>query len=733
MLWDESVPAIRFFVLFAAVAALLGVPATATAAWSSAPGPGGDISSLAVADADSWLAKVHCCQPEFAVTDDAGQNWTPILLPDFDEASIAGAAADGSFRLVAWDALSSEADEMQVLRVDSSGLVEPVGAAIADVSSSTSHTAFGITPEGSTWIPFRRLSDSQFELRTVAADGSDESIDLPLGGSTLRWATEQTVFGPRLLRYGSGGLFLGTYAVFGEAAVPAEPYPVGYVDGDFWLSEPFTRVSWDAGAHWTESDSGRPVPRSPGLGSPRYLYGAGGIASRYSNELFRRSGLGWPAGVPQGRVTDAGEALVAWGSDEILVHQGDLPPLSSAIGQLEPDTQAILDRANQLRADAGLPPLVADAQVSQAARNHSLYTFLNGTNGAGSLSAHDEIEGLPGFTGGHFTARCEFVGTTCSEEIMFGSGEVDPAAGWLATVYHRPLLGSPKSGVVGIARVAGGASVAEYHSPANIQLEPVGYPSGVWRGAAGFIGEIPDPVDRCAEAGQPISYPIGIAITLYSPVPYGYSFNPGPVTSIEVHRRGHAEALPGCLLGIDYGDTGTAGMFVLDDRLIAGETYDAHGVWNTGTDVRGAGTLVPGAEMSYAWSFVFHPDAPVDEETTPRSRHRVTCGGLRATLIGSGKRDRLRGTRRRDVIAALGGNDLIHGLDGNDVLCGGGGRDRIYGQNGRDRIYGQNGPDGIYGQRGRDRLYGGRGRDRLWGGPSRDLLRGGRGQDSERQ
>ena len=229
---------------------------------------------------------VVCCGPSFAVTADAGQSWTPVALPAFDDAALAGAAADRSFRIVAWTDAGGGADEIQVLRVDAAGNVEPLGSPIADVSPSTSHIAFAVAGDGSTWVPFRRQSDAQFELATVAANGSGGSTDLPLSGSTLRWAAQRTVLGPRLLRYGSaGGIFLGTYAVGGDGAVPAEPYPVGYVDGDFWLSEPFGRVSWDGGVHWTESDSGRPVPRSPGFGEPRYLAGAGG----HSHSLLGRA------------------------------------------------------------------------------------------------------------------------------------------------------------------------------------------------------------------------------------------------------------------------------------------------------------------------------------------------------------------------------------------------------------------------------------------------------------
>ncbi|HKG34818.1 MAG TPA: hypothetical protein VKA89_00090 [Solirubrobacterales bacterium] len=92
----------------------------------------------------------------------------------------------------------------------------------------------------------------------------------------------------------------------------------------------------------------------------------------------------------------------------------------------------------------------------------------------------------------------------------------------------------------------------------------------------------------------------------------------------------------------------------------------------------------------------------------------VKCAGLRATKVGTTRRDVLRGTRKRDVITGLGGGDVLKGLGGNDVLCGGAGNDRLLG-----------GP-------GRDLLVGGPGRDRLVGGPGRDRLRGGPGKDQQR-
>jgi Tol biopolymer transport system component len=92
---------------------------------------------------------------------------------------------------------------------------------------------------------------------------------------------------------------------------------------------------------------------------------------------------------------------------------------------------------------------------------------------------------------------------------------------------------------------------------------------------------------------------------------------------------------------------------------------------------------------------------PVDLTNTPSLREEApawqsifTCGGRRATIVGSDAGEKLKGTKRADVIVGNGGNDRIKGLGGNDRLCGGAGRDRIAGGKGRkDLCRGQQGKD----------------------------------------
>lgn len=100
-----------------------------------------------------------------------------------------------------------------------------------------------------------------------------------------------------------------------------------------------------------------------------------------------------------------------------------------------------------------------------------------------------------------------------------------------------------------------------------------------------------------------------------------------------------------------------------------------------------------------------------------------TCGGKRATLVGTTAADRLVGTSRADVIVTGPGNDVVRGAGGNDLVCGGTGRDVLDGQAGNDRLFGQDGADTLRGGYGADVLVGGAGRDVLSGGPGRDVLR----------
>jgi hypothetical protein len=611
--------------LLLALAATLVVPGFAAADWRELPVPITPLGSMTVATADAWLAAGPVGPDTFKVTADGGLHWTGVEVPGFTETFVAGAAADGTFRVVGVHSLNEDSQESQVFKITPAGAIEAIGPRI-DGPSGVFHDD-AVSPSGETWVPHREPG-SGFALTVVAADGSVSNVALPEGAGPDGWRARDTALGMRLLRYDPGGstgeAYAGrTYRLEAGQVLPAEAYPVSLAEGAWEFSAEFGRGSWDGGATWSEEDLGL-IPRSPGLGMPRYLSVRGGvIAERYSASLYRGTGLSWPSGVPTNYVVDAGP-LIAWGSSAIFVDEGSFPPMPLAIGELQPDTRSLLARADEFRADAGLPPLTGDALVSVASRNHSNYTVLNPKQA--ELDPHFEEPGLPGSTGYAPGDRCEAVGTFCDSEIMDWQGAVDPVADWLATIYHRPLIGGPEAGIVGGGRVSGGWVVMDSRSPVNVLVGPFGYPVGRWRGAEGFGGEIPDPVAACGEAGQPISYPIGIAVSLYLPTDHG------TVAAIRVHKQGEVGALPGCLLDDNTEDGKAVDSFILDEPLVPGQTYEVSAVWNPGPDELPGQPSRPSADLTYGWSFHFEPDSYGPQ---PEAEEQRGCGGLALRTIDS--------------------------------------------------------------------------------------------------
>jgi Glycine rich protein/RTX calcium-binding nonapeptide repeat (4 copies) len=89
----------------------------------------------------------------------------------------------------------------------------------------------------------------------------------------------------------------------------------------------------------------------------------------------------------------------------------------------------------------------------------------------------------------------------------------------------------------------------------------------------------------------------------------------------------------------------------------------------------------------------------------------LTCGGRRATIVGTGGSDKLEGTVGDDVIAAGRGDDTLVGLAGDDLVCGGGGADELRGHGGDDTLRGGSGKDELRGGSGSNRCRSGKGSD----------------------
>ncbi|MBA3741919.1 S8 family serine peptidase [Sporichthya sp.] len=150
---------------------------------------------------------------------------------------------------------------------------------------------------------------------------------------------------------------------------------------------------------------------------------------------------------------------------------------------------------------------------------------------------------------------------------------------------------------------------------------------------------------------------------------------------------------------------GSAGVCSLAGNTVS---YLAAGTCTLTADQAGSSLFNPAPQAARAITVVppFVPAPPA-----PPSAPSGSCGGRKATIVGTAGNDTLRGTRRADVIDARGGNDTVAGRGGNDVICGGNGNDTLKGNGGNDKLYGGAGRDALRGGAGRDSCSGGAGRD----------------------
>jgi uncharacterized protein YkwD len=291
------------------------------------------------------------------------------------------------------------------------------------------------------------------------------------------------------------------------------------------------------------------------------------------------------------------------------------PPSATANGAVSPVAQQMVAQANALRADDGLPPLIADELISRASENHSRYYTLN--TEPNSLAAHSEVPGTPGFTGEGPGERCAAVGATCGSEILYPAlGGVEAVRGWMATIFHRSLIGSAEATVVGAAKVGSGPAVMNGRGGSGRLLTPHAMPLGAWNGPLSFAGEIPDPAASCASLGQPrITAPFGTAITVEIP---SSEFAPsGGVTSIALREAASGRDLPGCLL---------SSGFVPDDPLKAHTTYAATAQWQ----------LADAPQPPYSWTFT----TGADDATAGASTAATTGAKARSLDVRVGTRAR---------------------------------------------------------------------------------------------
>jgi len=122
---------------------------------------------------------------------------------------------------------------------------------------------------------------------------------------------------------------------------------------------------------------------------------------------------------------------------------------ASSQGNGSPDEQALLQLANQARAQHNLPPLRWDSALAIAARNHLRWVIRNPGELRHQYPGEPDLVARGGNAGARFS--------TISENIAaHGQTPADLHNIWMTTPVHRANLLDPKLNVVGIA-------VAENH------------------------------------------------------------------------------------------------------------------------------------------------------------------------------------------------------------------------------------------------------------------------------
>lgn len=188
-------------------------------------------------------------------------------------------------------------------------------------------------------------------------------------------------------------------------------------------------------------------------------------------------------------------------------------PLNQAAASAESaaytqDQLEALAMLNEVRLSVGLSPLKLNKEITQAAINHAKYYNLHGRGTKVTLSAHQEKQGLEGFTGTGPFERMKAAGWNygssyrAAEVMHFGQKSSSQAMqGWLDTAYHREIILGPAYYEIGIALVDGTAVVNVGGSgpfSASQGNSIFVYPyQGMTNAPVGFYGnEIPNPLEQ---------------------------------------------------------------------------------------------------------------------------------------------------------------------------------------------------------------------------------------------
>lgn len=499
-----------------------------------------------VVSGDAWLAQ--CSEWTEKTTTDGGQTWR-APSSRFGGNGRPGADGRGNF--------------FSASGISGGGIVNRLNGVTGVVESfRIVGASFGgwlaVDPSGGLWAP------NQCSAGTAGL----VKIDLTTKTSTLvasgPCSASAAFAGEQPLRVDDNGrpyLLDGpdSKLVLAGNQLVAAPLPPISVSGGAALTE-----GGVTGAGWEYLNEGRAI-----AGEPNF------VSTSRSVGLVRRigdSGAWAPTGRAFATVTNRGVLLPTADGKHLELVSGPLAAALDVSDPQPPDSAEMLDEGNRMRAEVGLPPLLGDALIAKAARNHADYLKLN------NVSGHGEAPGTPGFTGGSPAERCSAVGVTCNGEVAYG-GTIgrDAVQGWIATVFHRSWFAWPDASI----RVGGGFNdrfaIMDAAWNRHFIGAPFGYPRDTYSGPLSFSGEIPDPGSRGYCPQGSVSKPYGTAITIALPDSDSWDRE---ADAIQLRERGKTAPLAGCLM--EYDDFYMEGYaaFLPDDPLKPGTTYDVAASWS---------------------------------------------------------------------------------------------------------------------------------------------------------
>ena len=624
-----------------ALVLLLACTGSAQAEFVPLPAPcaAGGIGGFAISGS-TWLAVCVEATPGYPrrsyvnavrLSGDGGQSWNTLALdptltaPGPPYMSGVTVGPDGAFYFGAVLASAPEGTAGRIVRVSVDGTPTLVGGVVpvpgTTGTASVSAPAFDAT--GRMWIAYTSGKSVPNASFTLASRGDDGTWTPAAPAVTIGSGVAGTNVSVRILPSGpyvtEGGR--STYLLRDGALVPATLDAPAYTEGDLRIDG--QGVSLDGGASYVIGNTDWQY--TPVEGNPALFAVDRQLMRRASPAVFAPSGVSFTGArydrllrlIQDGdrvvAVTDESRSQLLDGDgrdNQLAAHTGPLPA-PTASGPLSATLTGWLGIANGFRGSMGLPPLVGDPLMSQAAENHSRYSQLN----RGGDSFHDETPGKPGYTGSSPLERCQAVGAACNgAEIVYSDGMDRPVEGWIATLYHRFLLLNPLNVFIGGGRVSGGSSVMDGLSAFSFAGEngflvtPVEFPTGRYDGDLSFSGETPDPADACKQVGQPVTQPYGTAVTAWVPA--------GTLGPFTVAPLGGAP-LAGCSL---VQDGSASGSFVPEASLQPHTTYVARTTWT------------PNAQMGprpLQWQFTTGTGDPADEPAgdgkAPGGRKPAAC------------------------------------------------------------------------------------------------------------